>query len=58
MRLENEGLNNCSLNIGRWKGIKDFSRENFVMFTCKRNYFVLQRKTASFPAGESEMWNV
>ena len=37
---------------------KGFSLENFVMFTCKRNYFVLQRKTASLLAGESEMWNV
>ena len=47
-------------NINRGKiGLKrDFSLENFVMFTCKRNYFILQRKTASLPAGESEMWNV
>ena len=47
-------------NINRGKiGLKgDFSLENFVMFTCKRNYFILQRKTTSLPAGESEMWNV
>ena len=27
-------------------------------FACKRNYFVLQSETATFPGGEREMWNV
>ena len=49
----------CSLNtveIGLRKGF--FPWKILYCFTCKRNYFVLQRKTAILPAGESEMWNV
>ena len=56
MRLENEILSNCSLNIGRWKGRGAFSLENFVMFICKRNYFVLQRKNYKFACWRE--WNV
>ena len=47
-----------SLNIVKIGWIRGFFPEKFVnSFACKRNYFVLQSESATFAAGESEMWN-
>ena len=49
----------CSLNTVKIALIKGFFPEKFVnSFACKRNYFILQSESATFAAGESEMWNV
>ena len=48
-----------SLNIVKIGLRKGFFPKKFVnSFACKRNYFVLQSESATFAAGESEMWNV